>query len=177
MRVSIIACTASAVLLAACDRSPSVEVTNATPDQVAEAVKKSGIASELQQPGKWVVKASMVDIKAPGMPPEQLAMMKQMMANAKPVERCVTADDLKQATALFDKNPASCTFKHYRLSGGKLDGEANCTMGDMKQHMVMKGTYSADTTETTVTSEMSGPTPPGPVTTTMSIKAQRLGPC
>ena len=161
--------------IAACDRSPSVEVTNASPDQVAKAVKESGIAEELQQPGKWVVRASLVDIKAPGMPPEQLNMMKNMMAKAEPVERCVTAEDLKEATAFLDKNPTGCTFSHYRLGGGKLDGEARCKMGEMSQHMVMKGTYTKDTTETTMTNEITGG--PQAMTMTLNVKAQRLGPC
>lgn len=175
MRATTIGLTMMAALLAACDRSPSVEVTNASPDQVAKAVKESGIAEELQQPGKWVVRASLVDVKAPGMPPEQLNMMKAMMAKAEPVERCVTAEDLKEATAFLDKNPTGCTFSHYRLGGGKLDGEARCKMGEMSQHMVMKGTYTKDTTETTMTNEIIGG--PQAMTMTLSVKAQRLGPC
>jgi hypothetical protein len=175
MRIAIVGMLMGVVPLAGCNREPEVEVTNASPDEVAKAVKESGIADELQQPGKWVVRASLVDVKAPGMPPEQLAMMKNMMAKAEPVERCVTAEDLKEATAFLDKNPTGCTFSHYRLGGGKLDGEARCKMGEMSQHMVMKGTYTKDTTETTMTNEITGG--PQAMTMTMNVKAQRLGPC
>lgn len=175
MRLTMIGAAMTATLFTACDSSPSVEVTNATPEQVATAVKQSGIAEELQQPGKWTVRASLVDLKAPGLPPQQLEMMKSMLAKSVPAERCVTADDLKKANAFLDQNAAGCTFDHYRLGGGKLDGEARCKVGDVSQHLVLKGTYTRDTTETTMTSELTGG--PQPMTMTMNIKAQRLGPC
>lgn len=175
MRGAALGLIMMAALLAACDTNPAVEVTNASPEQVANAVRESGLAEDLQKPGKWVMRASLVDIKAPGMPPQQLEAMKQAMGKAAPVERCVTAEDLKQATTLIGRNPAGCTFDRYRLSDGKLDGEARCKMGEMTQRMVMKGTFSSEMTETTLTSELSGG--PQPMTMTMNVKAQRLGPC
>lgn len=173
MRATLITMTLAAALLASCDRGPSVDMTNATPEQVAAEVKKSGVAQELQKPGKWAVRTELVDLKAPGAPAGQLELMKKMMSQ--PVEKCVTADDLKQATALIGDNPAGCVFDHYKLSSGTIDGEAHCTRGDIKQHMVMKGTYTGDTTETTMTSEVSGGGKT--MSMTMKIKAQRIGPC
>lgn len=173
MRATLLPISMAAALLAACNQGPSVDMTNATPEQVAEEVRKSGVAEDLQKPGKWVVRTEIVDVKAPGAPEGQIDLMKKMVSQ--PVEKCVTADDLKQATALVGDNQAGCIFSHYKLSGGTIDGEARCQRGDVKQHMVIKGAYTGDTTDTTMTSEVSGGG--RTMAMTMKIKAQRLGPC
>ena len=87
MRRSII--LASALILAACDSGPKVSIENATPEEVAAEMKKSGVAEQLRKPGQWQTTMSVVDITAPGMPPEAVGQMRQMMGNGPSTERCV----------------------------------------------------------------------------------------
>ena len=65
------------VALAACDRGPEVDLTNATPAEVAKAMKDSGATRTMVRPGKWSSTVAVLEMNSPGMPPEMQAMMKQ----------------------------------------------------------------------------------------------------
>ena len=53
MRFVALAFIATAALgLAACDQ-PDVDLTNATPAEVAKAMKDSGVTRSMVRPGKW----------------------------------------------------------------------------------------------------------------------------
>ena len=175
MRRSII--LASAFILASCDSGPKVSIENATPEEVAAEMKKSGVAEQLRKPGQWQTTMSVVDIAAPGMPPEALGQMRQMMGNGQSTERCVTEAELKQVESFIGQNNANCRFDHYRVSGGKIDGKAKCTQGPVNQQMTMNGKFTTDTSDMTIRSETSGGPPGQNMTVTMNIKSKRLGDC
>ncbi|WP_118857823.1 DUF3617 domain-containing protein [Sphingomonas mesophila] len=172
-----LASLACLLALAACDFGPKVSVENATPEEVAAEMKKSGLAEELRKPGQWQTVMSVVDLKAPGMPPEALNQMKQMMGSGQTTERCVTEAELKQVESFIGQNNANCRFDHYRVSGGKIDGKAKCSQGAVNQLMTMNGNFTADTSDMTIRSETSGGPPGQNMTVTMNIKSKRLGEC
>jgi hypothetical protein len=166
-----------ALLLAACDSKPEVSVENATPEEVAAEMKKSGVAQDLRKPGQWSTTMTIAQIEAPGMPPEALNQMRTMMGNGQTTERCVTAEELKQVDSFIGQNNANCVFDHYRVSGGKIDGKATCTQGAVKQMMTMNGDFTENSSDMTIRSETRGGPPGQNMTVTMNIKSQRKGEC
>lgn len=166
-----------ALILAACDRGPSVSVENATPEEVAAEMKRSGLAEELRKPGQWQTTLSVVNVEAPGMSPEALNQMRTMMGNGQVTERCVTEAELKQVESFIGQNNANCRFDHYRVSGGKIDGKAKCSQGAVNQLMTMNGSFTTDSSDMTIRSETSGGPPGQNMTVTMNIKSKRLGEC
>jgi hypothetical protein len=166
-----------ALLLAACDSKPEVSIENATPEEVAAEMKKSGVAEDLRKPGEWQTTMTVAQIEAPGMPPEALNQMRQMMGNGQTTERCVTAEELKQVESFIGQNNANCRFDHYRVAGGKIEGKAQCTQGAVKQLMTMNGNFTEDSSDMTIRSETSGGPPGQNMNVTMNIKSKRLGEC
>jgi hypothetical protein len=63
------------IALAACGNEPEVKLENASVSEVAEAVKKEGGDASFVNPGKWQQTASLIEIEAPGMPPESALSM------------------------------------------------------------------------------------------------------
>lgn len=163
--------------LAACDKEPEVSLENASPEQVAAEMKKSGVAEDLRKPGQWETTMTVAKLEAPGMPPEALAQMQQMMGNAKATVRCVTAEELKQVDSFIGENNANCVFDHYRVSDGTIDGKATCKSGTVTQRMTMNGSFTADSSNMTIRSETSGGPPGQNMNVTMNIKSKRLGEC
>ncbi len=168
---------ASAIVLTACDSGPKVSIENATPEEVAAEMKKSGVAEQLRKPGQWQTTMSVVNVEAPGMPPEAVGQMRQMMGNGQTTERCVTEAELKQVESFIGQNNANCVFDHYRVSGGKIDGKAKCTQGPVNQNMAMNGSFTSDSSHMTIRSESSGGPPGQNMKVTMNIKSKRLGEC
>ena len=163
--------------LAACNKGPEVSIENASPEEVAAEMKKSGVAEDLRKPGQWSTTMTVAKLEAPGMPPEALAQMQQMMGNGSTSERCVTAEELKQVDSFIGQNNANCVFDHYKVSGGTIDGKATCTQGAVKQLMTMNGDFTADSSDMTIRSETSGGPPGQNMTVSMNIKSKRLGEC
>lgn len=172
-----LAIAVSCLALAACDSGPKVSIENATPEEVAAEMKKSGVAEELRKPGQWQTTMAIASIDAPGMPPEAVDQMRQMMGNGQTTERCVTEEELKEVESFIGQNNANCRFEHYRVSGGKIDGKANCSQGAVNQQMTMNGSFTSDSSDMTIRSETKGGPPGQNMTVTMNIKSKRLGEC
>jgi hypothetical protein len=165
--------------LAACSSEPAVDLTNASPEQVANAMKESGVATDMRQPGQWASTMTLVSIDAPGMPPEALQMMKAQMGSGQRQERCVTQAEVDKLDQFIGQNNANCVFETYKVGGGKIEGKAKCSPGQgITQTMTMNGTYSNTTSDMTMTSEISGAPPPmGNAKTVMNVKSERIGEC
>lgn len=169
----------AATVLAACSNESSVELTNATPAEVANAMKESGAASDMRQPGLWASTMTLVDMQAPGMPAEALQMMKSQMGSGQRQERCVTPEEVEKLDQFVGQNNANCTFETYKVGGGKLEGKATCKPAEgVTQTMTMTGTYTKTASDMTMTSEITGAPPPmGNAKTVMSVKSERIGDC
>src|SRR5262245_26882390 len=65
--------------LAACNSEPDVKMENASVGEVAAEMRKQGGDDTFVNPGKWQQTVTLLDIEAPGMPPEARQMMQQAM--------------------------------------------------------------------------------------------------
>jgi hypothetical protein len=63
---------ASVICLSACNKGPTVELHNATGNQVAQAVSKAGVMNSdtMIEPGLWETKATYSELNIPGLPPQ-----------------------------------------------------------------------------------------------------------
>jgi anaerobic selenocysteine-containing dehydrogenase len=75
-------CVVASVVLAGCNEGPTVELHNATGQQVAQAVTKAGVmnSDSMVEPGLWRSKATVEEMNIPGIPAQYAAQMKQNMA-------------------------------------------------------------------------------------------------
>src|SRR5438477_6171046 len=122
-RVCIIA---SVLSLAACNKSPQVDLKNATGNQVAKAVSQSGMMTSetMIDPGEWTSKVTIKEMTIPGMPAELSGRMKEMMAQhqQQTSKHCLTQADVKKPKeGFFAGEDKSCHYAHFTMGGGKMD--------------------------------------------------------
>src|SRR5689334_3204626 len=88
----------AAMALGACNKSPTVNAKNATPEEVAKKVAESGAAEAMFQPGLWQSKVTIDKFEVPGMPPEMAGQMKSMMAQGAVHDsaKCLTPEEAKK---------------------------------------------------------------------------------
>src|SRR5947209_8657122 len=94
-------CGAVAVLaLAACNKGPTVELKNASGNEVAKAVTQSGVLNggSMIEPGLWQTKTTFTEMNMPGLPPQYAEQMKRSMAEnrEKASHHCITEADVKK---------------------------------------------------------------------------------
>ena len=170
----LLACTAS---LAACGSEPDVKMENASVGEVAREMKKQG-AEAFINPGKWQQTVTLVDIDAPGMPPEAKQMMQKAMGEAQVHEVCLTPEQAKSPKEDFfsgaDKN---CRYEHFNWGDGKIDLKLNCKHPNATQTMVLVGDYQPDNYTMTMTATNVGGGPSDQMVMTMKVDAQRTGEC
>ena len=163
--------------LAACNNEPDIEMENASVAEVAAEMRKEGTAKFIN-PGKWEQKATILEIDAPGMPPEARQMMQKAMDQAQTHEVCLTPEQAKSPKEDFfagaDKN---CRYEHFNWGDGKIDLKLNCKHPQATQTMAMVGSYSPDNYTMTMTATNVGGGPAGEMTMKMKVDARRIGPC
>ena len=166
------------IALAACGNEPEVKLENASVSEVAEAVKKEGGDASFVNPGKWQQTASLIEIEAPGMPPEARQMMQKAMGEAQVHEVCLTPEQAKNPKEDFftgaDKN---CRYEHFNWGDGKIDLKLNCKHPQAVQTMAMVGSYSPEAYTMTMTMTNAGGGPAGEMTMKMKVDAKRIGEC
>ena len=174
---------AALALLAACNRSPTVEATNATASEVAAKVAAAGGATSFVRPGKWSTTVTIDSMDFPGMPPGMASRMNQHATAAHAVETCITPEQAKKPTAeMFSGNSDQCRYDHFNMGGGKIDMVMRCAgkgPGEKaSQVMAMTGSYDPDSYRMAMTSTTeTGAGAKGPMTMKMHLEAKRLGEC
>jgi hypothetical protein len=165
------------IALAACNSEPEIEMENASVADVAREMRKEGTATFIN-PGKWEQKATLLEIDAPGMPPEAREMMQKAMNQAQVHEMCLTPEQAKNPREEFftgaDKN---CRYDHFNWGNGKIDLKLNCKHPQATQTMAMVGSYSPNNYTMTMTATNVGGGPAGEMTMKMKVDARRLGAC
>jgi len=170
-------------LLAACNRSPTIEATNASRAEVANKIAAAGGAESFVRPGKWATTVSIDEMAVPGMPPEAAARIKGMNAKGRAFETCLTPEQAKKPTAeMFNGNSDRCRYDHFNMGAGKIDMVMRCTGAgagkSASQVMTMTGTYSPDSYHMAMDSKTeTGTGGSGPMTMKMHLDANRLGEC
>lgn len=173
--------TALALLIAACDSSPKVDVKDANLSEVGKAVAKSGLDDFQVRPGKWESKVVIEEIDLPGMPAGMQEQMKSTFAQHQPAgfTSCLTPEEARKPKAdFFAGKDNNCRYDHFRMGDGKIDAKMRCDAGGAVQSMEMAGSYSPESYSMTVTSvRTGGPGPGGEVRMKMRMDAKRIGEC
>ncbi len=175
---TIAALSLSLLALAGCDKG-TVNETNASIEEVENAVAAAGPAVRLQ-PGRWETSGEIVELDAPGMPPQAQEMMKkQMTANASRVAVCLRQEDVEKPNAgFFGQTSKDCRFDHYRMDSGSIDAKMRCAPpGGGSVTTTMAGTYSSDHYDMEMASQMAGLGAKQPMTMRMKVRSQRVGEC
>ena len=168
-----------ALMIAACNKGPSVDVHNASANQVSQAVQQSGVMSSdtLVQPGLWESKVSVLDMTMPGLPPEYAGRMKEELAKHRndSNRHCIKAEDVKKPNSDFFGADKSCRYEHFTMGGGRIDIAMVCKQENMTQTTNMSGSY----TPTTYSLDMSsvGTGPQQGMRMKMHVDAKRIGEC
>lgn len=174
----LIAC---ALPLAACNKSPKVDLKNATGNQVAQAVKQSGVMSgdTMVEPGLWQSKVAVLEMNIPGMPAQFADRMKQSMAarQHQTTTHCLTKEDVKRPKeGFFAGGDKSCHYAHFTMGGGKIDIQMVCKQEESTQTTDMSGTYTPTSYSMDMSSHGSGGGQAG-MTMKMHVDSQRIGEC
>jgi len=171
---------ASALCLAGCNKGPTVELKNASGNEVAAAVKQSGVTSSntMMQPGEWESKTSVLEMNMPGIPAQYAARMKQGIAEHRneASRHCIKPEDVKKPKEDFFGADKSCRYDHFTMGGGKIDVAMVCHQEQTTEKMNVSGSYtptsySIDTAMTGSGGEQNG------MSMKMHVDAQRVGEC
>jgi len=170
----LIGCTA---MLSACNKDPEVKMENASVEEVAKEMRKSGTDSFVN-PGQWQQTVTLVSIEAPGMPPEAKEMMQKAMGNGQVHEVCLTEAEAKSPKEDFfsgaDKN---CRYEHFNWGDGKIDLKLNCKHPNATQVMELTGDYEPDSYVMNMTATNEGGGPMEQMVMKMRVDAKRVGTC
>jgi hypothetical protein len=178
---SLFLVAAAAGTLAACDNSPRVDLHNATGNQVASAVQKSGVLTgdTMVEPGLWESKVTIKEMNIPGMPAEYAGKMKQMMAERQQEasRHCLTKEDVKKPKeGFFAGEDKSCHYAHFAMGGGKIDIQMVCNREGTNQTTNMAGAYTPDSYAMDMSSSATGGAQQG-MAMKMHVDAKRIGEC
>ncbi|GAA4767584.1 hypothetical protein GCM10023219_11600 [Stakelama sediminis] len=132
-------------------------------------------------PGKWQSISQVTDVQMTmpeGMPPDMTDRMKTMMnSRRKPMDYCVTPDDIENAPKkLLQSSKGQCSYDKYTMANGKLDALATCRMqGGYTMQMHLAGSYTATSMDGSAVLDGKGPM--GPMKITSTIHSKRIGAC
>jgi hypothetical protein len=171
---------ASVVALSACNKGPTVELHNATTQQVAQAVSKAGVmnSDDMVRPGLWQSKTVVEQMDMPGIPQQYLARMKQSMAEHKgdTSSHCIKPEDVKKPKEDFFGADKSCKYDHFTMGGGKIDIAMVCHQEDTTMNSHVSGTYTPTSYSIDTSMTGSGGHENG-MNMKVHVDAQRVGEC
>jgi hypothetical protein len=167
--------------ITACNKGPTVELHNATGNQVATAVKQSGVMSSdtMVEPGLWQSKVTVQEMNIPGLPAQYAEKMKQTMAEHRnqASSHCVTAADVRRPKEDFFGGDKSCRYEHFTMGGGKIDIEMICKEEGASQTTRMAGSYTPTSYSMDVASQGTGEGAQNGTSMKMHVDSQRVGEC
>lgn len=171
---------ASIIALSACNKGPKVELNNATANQVASAVKQSGVMNSetMIEPGLWQSKVTVAEMNIPGLPPQYAEKMKQSLAENRnrTNSHCITAADVKKPKEDFFGADESCKYRHFTMGGGKIDIQMVCSEEGATQTTNMSGSYTPTSYSMDMSSSGSGGDQAG-MSMKMHVDSERIGAC
>jgi hypothetical protein len=171
---------ASVACLTACNKGPTVELHNASGNQVAQAVTSAGLMSSdsMVRPGLWQSKTVIKEMIMPGLPAKYAAQMKQSIAahESDTSSHCIKPEDVKKPKEDFFGADKSCKYDHFTMGGGKIDVAMVCHGEDSTQTMNVTGSYTPTTYSIDSSMSGSGGRENG-MSMKMHVDAQRVGEC
>ena len=168
---------AAFAVLTACNKSPTVEAKNATPEEVAKQVSAAGGERVTVNPGKWVSKVTIENMHVPGAPPAMEAQMKGRGSEER--DYCLTPEEAKKPKEnFFGGNRNECRYDHFTMGGGKIDAAMRCTHDKLTQVVNFKGSYSPNSYELAMDSSVAGGSSEmAGMSMSMRVDAKRVGEC
>jgi hypothetical protein len=171
---------ACALPLAACNKGPTVELHNATGNQVAQAVTKAGVMNgdTMVRPGLWQSKTIIQEMNLPGIPAQYAARMKQSIAAQRndTSSHCIKPEDVKKPKEDFFGADKSCRYDHFTMGGGKIDVAMVCHEQDTTEKMNLSGNYTPTSYSIDTSMVGSGGAQSG-MSMKMHVDANRVGEC
>ena len=173
---------ASVLMLTACSSEPEISARNASVEDVAEQVAEAGGSDSFLRAGKWLTKATIEELEAPGMPAGIADNMRAMMDKKPGTESCMTEADAKKPKTDFFSGNKDCRYDHFKMGGGVIDAKMRCTAGGGTQVMTMAGDYKPDEYHMRMTTEMQRPAGApagamGSMKMKMRVDGKRVGEC
>ena len=172
---------AAVTALAACNKGPEVSLKNATGNQVAQAVRQSGVMTSdtMVEPGEWQSKVTVLEMNIPGIPPQFAAKMKQSLAQhqQQASKHCLTKEDVKKPKEdFFAGQDKSCHYAHFTMGGGKIDIQMICNQESSRQTTNMSGSYTPTSYSMDMSTSATGGEQQG-MSMKMHVDSQRIGEC
>jgi len=161
--------------LAGCGKEPTVSLTNASVEEVAN----SQAAAVKMKPGKWEITVETLDTKVTGAPAGAPPMPKQAKATT---ETCLTQEQVDKPTAVLggpmQQFKDSCTYDKFAMTGGKLDAAMHCNLpGGQKVTGTTTGSFSETEMSTETASNVTGLPNGMGVSNRMKVTGRRVGEC
>lgn len=176
----IVAVLLPALLLAACDRAPSVSVKNASVEEVANELADAGAGrtGNFIRAGQWRSTMTLEEMSAPGLPPAATEQMARVTGQAQTFETCLSEEEAQRPSEqFFAGQNRQCRYEHFRMGGGKIDSRMRCDQDGASQVMELDGSYSADSYDMRMTTTVAGAPGGGEMRMRMRVEAQRVGEC
>jgi hypothetical protein len=165
------------ICLTACNSEPEVKMENASVGEVAREMSKAGNDAFIN-PGKWQQTVTLVDIEAPGMPPEAKSMMRQSMDKVQVHDVCLSPAQARSPKEdFFAGADQNCRYEHFKWGNGKIDLKLNCKHPNATQTMVLVGDYQPDSYTMVMTATNVGGAPEQHIVMKMKVDARRTGNC
>jgi hypothetical protein len=128
--------------LTACNKAPSVSLTNASVEQVVKAANPVALGIK---PGRWEHKVELLDIKSDTVPPQMIEAMKASIAST--AFSCVTPEQASKGAEALLSNEAikkmHCKFDKAEFGNGAISTAMSCNMPSGTLTVHSTGTYSA----------------------------------
>lgn len=178
MRMTIVL---ALIALAACGKEPTVKVENATAEQVAAEVKRSGVSGDMKLiPGEWQVVTEMKLVEAKGIPDAVASQMKQSMERTTTDKQCITPEQVNRPNSeLFaGKENSNCKYENFEMGGGKIKALMHCPGANGAQMtMTMNGTYTPKDYKMEAAMDMQSPGSNQGMKMSIHSTGSRIGEC
>ena len=168
---------ASCVCLAACGKSDTVELSNASASDVANEMNKKDVA--FVKPGQWEQTATLVAMEASRNACGNCRGDEAADAGSSQVHKvCVTPEQAKNPKAdMFTGPGQNCSYEHFKWGGGNVDMKLLCKHPQATQTMTLSGTYEPESYHMAMTMTNTGSSAMENMTMKMKVDAKRVGEC
>jgi len=104
------------------------------------------------QPGKWMSRRDVIEIRHPELPPEMARQIEQSFENDPNPEECISEEVARApGVRLFDPDgEGGCTLTSFQMAGGRLSGYLVCPLPGVTDGGVMQITFRGTYTRTNI---------------------------
>lgn len=164
--------------LSACGSGGTVEMENASVGEVAREMDRADTGTSFVNPGKWEQSATLLEIDAPGMPPQIAEAMKSAMQTTQVHQTCLSAEQAKSPREdFFAGAEKNCRYDHFKWGNGEVDLKLLCAESGTTRTMELTGTYEPDSYQMAMTVSAKGNNPAETMNMKMKVDAKRVGDC